>query len=196
MKNSIIIAAAITAFASAAQAQDAFISQLGNDHVAVNYSEYHLQSASNPANQQVIVQLDNDGRAGGFDAANLSSGTSNSAFTYQAFEDRNNESGPGADLNSLVYQNSGGFNQGYNTAVAVQLAGGSGAEKSTHTSQILQEGNGNTAVNWTQNRGGLLGSMTLISLTAPTLSITPSALGLPTPGVSTGFSFGSSITVD
>ncbi|SIS95168.1 hypothetical protein SAMN05421759_107118 [Roseivivax lentus] len=195
MKTLTISALAI-AFAGSAYAQDAYVNQLGDNLTGMNYAEY---STGNDATQVIVQQ------GVGYSAGQLSRGAGNSATTYQIDStntfinslpnEGSTAGGPAAE--SLIWQSGDGFQNGYNTAVAVQLnQQGPGSQNSTFLSQIIQEGNDNTAVNWTQNQGNTNG-MAGVSLLLPTTlsaNVTPGTTPLPTPVVNVNFPYGSSIT--
>lgn len=191
----LMTSAAIIALSGAAYAQDAYITQMGDNHSGVNYSEYHIQSSSNPNTTQVIAQSGE-----GFQAANLSRGTSNAAYTYQmdlTNDWLNNGVPSGTQMESLIFQKGDGFTNGNNAAVTVQLANqGPGVQNTNFMAQTIQEGNNNTAVNWAQSGGGALASVSLGSMSAPSLSLTPAANALPTPIANVNFPYGSNITIN
>jgi hypothetical protein len=191
--KTIIIAAAITAAAGMAQAQDAFITQMGDNLTGVNYSEYNQSGNTNRDNLQVIAQ-----RGDGFSAANLARGSNNVANAYQldlTSAYANGTGNSGATMESLIWQK-GGFGTGENTAVAVQLANQSPGTQGTYTSQIIQNGTKNTGINWAQNAGGAMASATLGAITPPTVTFNTVATTPPTPAASTGYPFGSTMTVN
>ncbi|UWR23338.1 hypothetical protein [Sulfitobacter sp. S190] len=196
MKTFLISAAVIVA-ASAASAQDAYVTQLGNNLTGVNYSEYNIASNSGTNTQQVIAQ-----QGIGFAAANLSRGTGNSATTFQLDTTNtfvNDGNASGATAESLIWQKADGYTNGYNQAVAVQLVvQGPGAEKAAFRSQIIQEGNNNTAVNWQQTNGGPMAGLSLAGggLSAPALTLTPNATARPTPAANVNFPYGSNIFIN
>ncbi|SFQ50899.1 hypothetical protein SAMN05421853_107213 [Roseivivax halotolerans] len=195
--KTIALSAAALLFAGAASAQDAYINQLGDQLNAVNYSEY---STGNDA-QQVIVQ-----QGVGFSAGQLSRGPGNSATTYQIDSTSNtvnsltdttsgNTVGSGATANSFIWQKNDGFTNGNNTAVAVQLnQQGPGSQNSSFLSQIIQEGNDNTAVNWSQDQAGTMAGQNLLGTTTLTATVAPSPTPLPVPVVNAGYPFGGTIT--
>ncbi len=137
----VIFAIAATAFATGASAQDAFITQLGDNLNAVNYSEYNQGVVST----QVIAQ-----QGTGFSAANLSRGRGNVASTYQidtAFDNSsqtNTNAGTVRDsstgtMESLIVQTPSSFLGGQNTAVTVQLNdGGPGSQNFAYRAQTIQ----------------------------------------------------------
>jgi hypothetical protein len=190
----VIFAIAATAFATGASAQDAFITQLGDNLNAVNYSEYNQGVVST----QVIAQ-----QGTGFSAANLSRGRGNVASTYQidtAFDnstqgvDRDSSTGT---MESLIVQTPSSFLGGQNTAVTVQLNdGGSGSQNFAYRAQTIQQGNGNVGVNWAQQRAGGLAGFTYGGIVTPTVDLAVGTTNPTTPDVSTGFTYGSSITVN
>lgn len=187
MKNLLISTAAVVALAGAAHAQDAFITQVGDDNSAINYSEYNQSGNTNSDNMQVIVQEGN-----GFAAANFARGKNNSAFAYQ----QNPNGDPNATMESLIWQSAQNFNEGGNTAVAVQLNTNSPGTQSTFKSQIIQEGADNTAVNWAQNAGGAMAGISLANTSLPSISLNPAANPSPNPVLaSTGFPFGTTVSI-
>lgn len=193
MKTLIVsISAALMALSTAAHAQDAYISQIGDDLSAVNYSEYNQSGNQNRDNMQVTAQM-----GVGFQAATLTRGSNNTAHTYQLDLTDNYANGTGtsgATMESLVWQK-GGFNTGNNTAVAVQLANQSPGTQGTYVSQILQEGTNNTAINWAQNAGtNWFGNTSLASIVTPTLALTPSREALPSVSAVT-VPFGTTVNV-
>jgi hypothetical protein len=194
MKTSIIIAAAITAFASAAHAQDAFITQLGDNLTGVNYSEYNQGVVST----QVIAQ-----QGTGFAAANLSRGRGNTAMTYQidtAFD--NSTQAPNRDastgtMESLIIQTPSSSLGGQNMAVTVQLNdGGPGSQNFAYRAQTIQEGNGNTGVNWAQQRGGAMYNQSYGSISTPTVALNAGTTALPTPIAALSFPYLSTMSIN
>ncbi len=192
MKTLIVsVSAALMALSTAAHAQDAYISQIGDDLSAVNYSEYNQSGNQNRDNMQVTAQM-----GVGFQAATLTRGSNNTAHTYQLDLTNNYANGTGtsgATMESLIWQK-GGFGTGNNTAVAVQLANQSPGTQGTYVSQILQEGTNNTAINWAQNAGGVMAGMSLASIVTPTLNLTPSKEALPSISATT-VPFGTSVNI-
>lgn len=192
MKTLIVsVSAALMALSTAAHAQDAYISQIGDDLSAVNYSEYNQSGNQNRDNMQVTAQM-----GVGFQAATLTRGSNNTAHTYQLDLTNNFANGTGtsgATMESLIWQK-GGFGTGNNTAVAVQLANQSPGTQGTYVSQILQEGTNNTAINWAQNAGGAMAGMSLASIVTPTLNLTPSKEALPSISATT-VPFGTSVNI-
>jgi hypothetical protein len=182
--KTIMLSAAFIALGTTAFAQDAFISQVGDDHAAVNYSQLNNSGNTNRDNLQVIAQQsETDGTFGtsGFRAANLASGANNTAYTYQLdlsdFTTNRSNGSTGATMDSLTWQEGNG-----NNAVAVQLINQAPARKSTHVSQILQAGDNNVGINWSQNNGGgLPGLAGTFTASAPTLTLTPRTYSAPTP---------------
>ncbi|OWY04926.1 hypothetical protein B6V75_01945 [Thioclava sp. F1Mire-8] len=199
------VTAAALLIAGGAHAQDAYITQLGDNLTGLNYSEY-----SNGTNvRQVIAQ-----QGIGFRAANLSRGANNTAMTYQvdtrfdnSLEDtqaNNNartRSGLGAQMNSLVIQSGRGFMNGNNKAVTVQLANQApGVQNANFRAQTIQEGNNNTGVNWQQNNGNNQGGMagqTYGSISTPAFGFTNVGTApLPSPIAHVSFPYGSHATIN
>jgi hypothetical protein len=189
-----IIAATITAFASGAYAQDAYITQLGDNLTGVNYSEYNQGVVST----QVIAQ-----QGTGFSAGNLSRGRGNMATTYQIDTDFDNSSqAPTRDastgtMRSLIIQTPSSFLGGQNKAVTVQLNdGGPGSQNFAYKAQTIQQGNGNTGVNWAQQRGGAMAGQTYGAIATPTVALTATPTALPTPIASATFPYGSTLNIN
>jgi hypothetical protein len=189
MKAIIFVAAAATAMASGAFAQssnDAYITQLGDNLNAVNVASYFGKQSST----QVISQ-----QGSGFSAANLASGTDNSAYAYQidsTFDNSTNgasRDSSNGSMSSLIVQSGSAFNTGNNTAINAQLnPGGPGSEKPfDFTSQTIQLGDNNTAINWTQRSGISALQGFTYNIAAPSVSVT--AAGQNLAPVSTGVPF-------
>lgn len=165
MKLATAIAAAAIVAGSAASAQLAFITQVGDDNTGVNISEQTRGNGGSLARLvdevQVIAQVGNN-----LDAANISRGQDNLAYNYQ-FAGSND-----GFATSLIYQNGpdddGEDGGNGNTAITVQNNPGGGAIMG---SQTVQFGNGNTAINWTDNRGTALAGASAPSVEAPTLGV-------------------------
>ncbi|MEE4186733.1 MAG: hypothetical protein V2J12_13280 [Gammaproteobacteria bacterium] len=193
----LMISAAVLALAGAAHAQDAYVTQVGAQNTAVNYSEEYRGGGPT----QVIAQ-----QGEGFSAANFARGN-NTAMAYQldtgyptsnmADSDPSTPGLDGGTMNSLIWQRaedgpSSATNmrdaRGGNTAIAVQLSS-PGTDYSTrdYNSQILQRGSDNVAVNWQHNRGGAMRTFginngPLATITTPQLTtFNPNAASLPTP---------------
>lgn len=189
------VTAAALLIAGGAHAQDAYITQLGDNLTGLNYSEY-----SNGSNvRQVIAQ-----QGVGFRAANLSRGNDNTAMTYQvdttfdnSTQGANRDTGSGAQMNSLVIQSARGFPNGNNKAVTVQLANqGPGVEHVNFRAQTIQEGNNNTGVNWQQNNGGAMYQQTYGSISTPTFGMSVGTAPLPSPIAHASFPYGSHATIN
>ena len=181
-----IFAAATALIASGAYAQDAYITQMGSDNAAANYSEY-TQGPSNRDNLQVISQSGNN-----LQSANFTRGSGSTAMNYQI----NTGNPPGSSMNSLIYQNADGSGMGDNMAVAVQDNTGFGGNNRTFTSQIIQEGNGNVGVNWNQTYGTAMANQSIGSIGTPGITINPAATSVPMPVLSTTtLPFGSTISI-
>ncbi|WP_299285910.1 hypothetical protein [uncultured Tateyamaria sp.] len=188
--KTLIISAAMVVASGAAYAQDAYITQLGNDHVAINYSEYSVGND----NLQVVNQ-----QGEGFAAATLTRGSGNSAHTYQldATNGYVNEGKPsGATMDSLIWQSADGFTNGRNVAVAVQIAAQSPGPNGTYVSQIIQEGNNNVALNWAQNSGGAMFRQSIGSISAPKVSLSAVPTLATGPSLSPSIPFSSSVSVN
>ncbi|OWY18544.1 hypothetical protein B6V73_01735 [Thioclava sp. JM3] len=193
------VTAAALLIAGGAHAQDAYITQLGDNLTGLNYSEY-----SNGSNvRQVIAQ-----QGVGFRAANLSRGSDNSAMTYQidpgfdnstqeATHNSTRDTGSGAKMNSLIIQSARGYTFGNNKAVTVQLGGGLRAQHVNFRAQTIQEGNNNTGVNWQQNTGNTNGmaGKTYGSITTPTFGMSVGTRSLPSPVAHVSFPYGSSASI-
>lgn len=192
--KTLLISAAIIAVSGAAHAQDAYITQLGDNLSGINYSEYNQGVVST----QVIAQ-----QGTGFAAANLSRGRGNSAMTYQLDTDFDNaSSAPTRDsstgnMESLIIQSSRGFLGGQNQAVTVQLNdGGPGSQNFDYMAQTIQEGNGNVGINWAQQRGGAMAGQNYGSITTPQFSLTANTTSLPSPIAALSFPYNSTATIN
>jgi hypothetical protein len=192
------VTAAALLIAGGAHAQDAYITQLGDNLTGLNYSEY--STGSNV--RQVIAQ-----QGVGFRAANLSRGSDNSAMTYQidpgfdnstqeATHNSTRDTGSGAKMNSLIIQSARGYTFGNNKAVTVQLGGGLGAQHVNFRAQTIQEGNNNTGVNWQQNSGGAMAGQTYGSISTPTFGMSVGTAPLPSPIAHASFPYGSHATIN
>jgi hypothetical protein len=167
-----VIAAALTVAASGAFAQDAYITQMGSNNAAANYSEY-TQGPSANDNLQVITQSGDNLRS-----ANFTRGSSSVAMNYQL----NSGNASGSTMSSLIFQNGG-----TNRAIAVQNNSPTfGNNNRTYASQIIQEGTGNTGVNWNQTAAGAMAGMSIGSVGSPgTLTIAPMGMTAPSPALAT-----------
>ncbi|MGR3484234.1 MAG: hypothetical protein ACU0BF_02735 [Paracoccaceae bacterium] len=185
MIKSIIPAIAVLALStSAAVAQEAFITQLGDDNQAANVSNGTTGRVN--AGQQVIVQQGDE-----LSAANLNRGFGNAAWAWQDNSNANIAGSGSITANSLILQSGPGAVGGTNnTAVNVQLAGtvSPGKKDLTMTAQTVQSGNGNVAINWTQRTNGIgapVGTVAQSVAGAPTISSTPRIVTRPTGTVRT-----------
>ena len=184
--KSIIFATATTLIASGAYAQDAYITQMGSNNAAANYSEYTQGPVDN---LQVISQSGDN-----LQSANFTHGSASTAMNYQI----NTGNPSGSSMNSLIYQNAagGGNGSGDNTAVAVQDNTGFGGNNRTFTSQIIQEGTGNVGVNWSQTSATAMANQSIGSIGTPGITINPAASSVPMPVLSTTtLPFGSTISI-
>jgi hypothetical protein len=175
-----VVTAAATLLGSGAFAQDAYITQMGINNAAANYSEY-----TQGDNLQVITQSGDNLRS-----ANFTRGSSSVAINYQL----NSGNAPGSTMSSLIFQNGS-----TNTAIAVQDNNPTfGNNNRTYASQIIQEGTGNTGVNWNQTRAGAMAGMSIGSVGSPgTLTIAPMGMTAPSPVlVTTTLPNGSTIEIN
>jgi hypothetical protein len=171
MSKKLATTAALIIAGTAAHAQDAFITQLGSNGQAINYSEY-TQGPSTSDNLQVIAQEGDNLTAG-----NFTRGSNSTAMAYQL----NSGNAPGSTMGSLIFQNGGA-----NTAIAVQDNSPTfGNNNRTYVSQIIQEGITNTAINWNQTAGGAMAGLSIGTIAAPSITIAPGANPLPVPTVTT-----------
>ncbi len=167
---------------SAASAQDAFVTQLGNNNAAANYSEY-TQGPSSNDNLQVIAQEGDNLRS-----ANFTRGSGSTAMSYQL----NSGNAPGTSMQSLIFQNGG-----TNSAIAVQDNSPTfGNNNRTYASQIIQEGTGNVGVNWNQTIAGQMAGLSIGDVGTPGISIAPQAGTVPMPALSeTTFPTGTTVSI-
>lgn len=181
-----IIAAAVTAIASGAYAQDAFITQVGDDNAAANVqtvvggsiSQYGSTITPADGNVQVIQQVNLDD--GSNTAVQLLRGEDNQAFTYQTTR-------VGGDNSSLILQTETGGNNVASDNIAIHVMNQGPectgflcglAQDHDFTAQTLQYGDDNTAINWIEAGGNAVPTGT------PTLqipSLTQTALPGPVP---------------
>ena len=181
--RSFIFATTTMLIASGAYAQDAYITQMGNDNSAANYSEY-----AQGDNLQVITQSGNN-----LESANFTRNSRSVAMNYQI----NTGSPTGSSMSSLIFQKGDGFaSGGDNVAIAVQDNRGAGGNNRTFKSQIIQEGNGNVGVNWAQTTAGAMANQSIGSIGTPGITIDPAASSVPMPVLSTTtLPFGSTISI-
>jgi hypothetical protein len=181
MKLATVFAAATILAGSAASAQLAFITQIGDDNTGVNISE---QTRGNGGDLdrvvqevQVIAQVGNN-----LDAANVSRGRDNLAYNYQF------AGSDGGFATSLIYQDGPDRRGGDgNTAVTVQNNPGGGAILG---SQTVQFGNNNTAINWTDSRGNALAGALAPAVEAPSLGVVGVTFNPPVDVNAVAFPFG------
>lgn len=203
--NKLMISAAVIALAgTAAHAQEAFITQLGDGHQGLNYSDFasgttqviSQQAPRRPARSNRPSEVALGYRPGGsFEAANLSSGRGNAAgnqaYAYQwdtrADNTFNGDLGA-VEMSSLNYQL--GIN---NTAISAQLETRGAGGTPTYMSQIIQEGDNNVGINWATDAGSQLGS--LATFDAPSITIRERATNAPLPNVREVFPYGTRAVV-
>ena len=172
---------AAVAIAGVVQAQEAFITQIGDDNAGGNFS---FNDFTNDPNLQVIGQQGN-----GLTAVNVSNGRGNLAWAQQTNVVAPGVSGPftaptdpGAPHESLIWQD-GDFNAAVNVALDENFTpafcnafgctpGDAGAPA---IQQTIQAGDRNIAVNWSQDSTVALPTPTVLSdadvITNPVFSL-------------------------
>ncbi|EAR51127.1 hypothetical protein OG2516_18195 [Oceanicola granulosus HTCC2516] len=148
-----MMTAAVFAFAGAANAQDAYITQMGDSNDAANVS----QNPTSTPNLQIIQQQANDA-----DAVNLAEGGGNFAYAYQL------SPASSSGMNALIWQDADGNGVNANMAanIAVHTNGNLGANQ-----QIVQYGDENRAINWSDDTNGDLPKATVVGLIIPAPSL-------------------------
>lgn len=188
--KTLYLSAAIIALAGAASAQDAFITQLGDDNQAANLS---FNTFTPDPNTQVIYQNGDDQIA-----VQIADGNGNQAWSYQLAETAPfgpifGVGGGNVDHESLVIQE-GDDNTAINVALdnnaIFGLFPGRGANQ-----QILQQGDDNVAINWSQDSANPFGSLIDGTQPAPTAALTITPLGVPAFGATVNGPFGGAFTV-
>lgn len=171
MKKVLLAIAVTTAMSGAAVAQEAFIAQIGNGNNAGNIQVNQPENYPPRGGQSnsVIVQdsTNSDGRyvSQGQQALTVQSGPDNGSYTWQQ---DTGSSLFAARHTALTWQNGR-----RNSATTVQLA-----RNADFKSTILQEGNGNTAVNW-QSTGYTEINSIVPNTIAPELRIRNNAPSVP-----------------
>ncbi|MBT0957807.1 hypothetical protein IV417_10435 [Alphaproteobacteria bacterium KMM 3653] len=183
----IITVAAFVALGTAAHAQDAFITQVGDGNAGANVQTV----APAGGNVQVIQQVGETGNFFGNAPANnnavqLVRGSNNDAFTYQ-----DTSNGAGGSNTSLIIQTED-YDFGLfvpvsstiasnNTAITVQDQS-SGPFGHNFVAQTLQVGDNNTAINWQETMGFSGNAVGILNPTLhmPTLTQTATPAAVPT----------------
>ncbi|MCB5200475.1 hypothetical protein LGQ03_14595 [Loktanella sp. TSTF-M6] len=180
--KTLFLATAATIIASGAFAQDAFITQLGDDNAAAN-----IQTSLGGGNLAVVQQVNNVpggffgflGPQGDNTAVQLQRGADNNAFTYQ-------ETTRSSNASLILQTEETGNNVASNNMAINVMANGSADD---FTAQTLQYGDDNVAINWIEEGGNA------VATGSPTLAMPMLALtSIPNPvpgGMATVSGFGS-----
>jgi hypothetical protein len=161
MKKLMLVALATTALTGSALAfeSDAFISQVGNGHDAANIqlgqnAGFTTGVDSGQPSVAVILQEQAPGGTNGHTALQVQLDPGNFAYTFQ--------SSTFGDDDALTWQDGTG-----NSAVTVQVSTATGSQEEEFSSDIIQNGNNNVAVNWQSDVPS-----------SATMTVTPSVPGL------------------
>lgn len=174
--KTIILSTALIVVAGFAGAQEAFITQVGDDNAAANIQTIR-GAARGGSNTQVIQQ-----EGFGANAVQLVRGNDNQAFTYQS----NYFNAGFPDSTSLIIQtedddlpNSRGNFQQATGNVAVHVQNQNRGGQFEHVAQTIQAGDRNIAINWTENGGNAV-SRLAPNLATPSLNSQPRVANAPT----------------